>query len=172
MAAAPAEPPGVVGGESSPLAGADRGQGSQSECDAKSDSAGVRIRQHRAVQNERTRCHPSGCSGFFETCASYQNCPAVPVTKSGKDASFSNCGGWHLFHSLTRLRLEVGIDVIYDEGMSDERSFPRLRPSVSHAASRRAEIDRIRRMTVEERVKAALGLGARFAALRPSPREA
>jgi hypothetical protein len=27
-------------------------------------------------------------------------------------------------------------------------------------------------MTVEERVKAALGLAARFAALRPSPREA
>jgi hypothetical protein len=56
--------------------------------------------------------------------------------------------------------------------MEDERPFPRLRPSISHAASRQAEIDRIRRMTVEERVKAALGLAARFAALRPSPREA
>jgi len=51
-------------------------------------------------------------AGYLGNCACYQNCPAVPVTKSGKDASFSNCGGWHLFHSLTRLRLEVGIDVI------------------------------------------------------------
>ena len=67
---------------------------------------------------------------------------------------------------------QVGIFVIQDEVMADERSFPRLRPSVSHAASRQAEIDRVRRMTVEERVKAALGLAARFAALRPSPREA
>jgi len=56
--------------------------------------------------------------------------------------------------------------------MGDEQTFPRLRPSVSHAASRRAEIDRVRRMTVEERVKAALGLGARFAALRPAARKA
>lgn len=73
---------------------------------------------------------------------------------------------------LIRLLLEVGIFFNYYDDMRDERSFPRLRPSVSHAASRRAEIDRIRRMTVEERVKAALGLAARFAALRPSPREA
>jgi len=73
---------------------------------------------------------------------------------------------------LIRLLLEVGIAFNYDDSMVDPRSFPRLRPSVSHAASRQAEIDRIRRMTVEERVKAALGLAARFAALRPSPREA
>jgi hypothetical protein len=58
------------------------------------------------------------------------------------------------------------------KNMVDERSFPRLRRSVSHAASRQAEIDRIRRMTVEERVKAALGLAARFEALRPAPRKA
>jgi len=49
----------------------------QSECDAKCDSAGVRIRQHGAAQNDRTRCHHSGCSGFFETCASYRNWPAA-----------------------------------------------------------------------------------------------
>ena len=55
--------------------------------------------------------------------------------------------------------------------MSDQSSFPRLRPSVSHAASRQAEIARVRRMTVEERVKAALGLATRFAELRPSPRK-
>jgi hypothetical protein len=73
---------------------------------------------------------------------------------------------------LIRLLLEVGIFFNYAAFMLDERSFPRLRPSVSHAASRQAEIDRIRRMTVEERVKAALGLAARFAALRPTPRKA
>jgi len=55
--------------------------------------------------------------------------------------------------------------------MADEQTFPRLRPSVSHAASRQAEIDRVRRMSVEERVKAALGLASRFAALRPTPRK-
>ena len=46
-------------------------------CDAKCDSAGFRIRQHGAAQNDRTRCHHSGCSGFFETCASYRNWPAA-----------------------------------------------------------------------------------------------
>jgi hypothetical protein len=46
-------------------------------CDAKCDSAGVRIRQHGAAQNDRTRCHHSGCSGFFETRASYRNWPAA-----------------------------------------------------------------------------------------------
>ena len=55
---------------------------------------------------------------------------------------------------------------------NDQLSFPRLRPSVSQDASRQAEIARVRRMTVEERVKAALGLGRRFAALKPAPRKA
>jgi len=55
--------------------------------------------------------------------------------------------------------------------MSDDPTFPRLRHSVSHAASHQAEIERVRRMTVEERVKAALGMAARFAALRPAPRK-
>ena len=55
---------------------------------------------------------------------------------------------------------------------TDQPSFPRLRPSVSQNASRQAEIARVRRMTVEERVKAALGLGRRFAALQPAPRKA
>ena len=54
--------------------------------------------------------------------------------------------------------------------MSDSPSFPKLRPSASHAASRTAEIARVRRMTVEERVKAALGMATRFAKLRPAPR--
>ena len=56
--------------------------------------------------------------------------------------------------------------------MNNNDTFPRLRHSASHTASRRAEIDRVRRMTVEERVKAALGMAARFAALRPVPRKA
>ena len=67
----------VGGGESSPSAGADGGQGGQSECDAKFDSAGVRTQQHGAARNDRTRCHHSGCSGFFETCVSYRNWPAA-----------------------------------------------------------------------------------------------
>jgi hypothetical protein len=54
--------------------------------------------------------------------------------------------------------------------MNDQQKFPLPRRSVCHAASRRAEIERVRRMTVEERVKAALGLGARFAGLQPAPR--
>jgi hypothetical protein len=79
---------------------------------------------------------------------------------------------WYQVGGGVSLLLEVGIFFNYADIMMDDRSFPRLRPSVSHAASRRAEIDRIRRMTVEERVKAALGLAARFAALRPAPRKA
>ena len=55
--------------------------------------------------------------------------------------------------------------------MSDDQTFPRLRRSASHDASRQAEIDRVRRMSVEERVKAALGMATRFAALRPAPRK-
>jgi hypothetical protein len=55
--------------------------------------------------------------------------------------------------------------------MSDQPSLPRPRPSVSHAASRKAEIDRVRRMTVEERVKAALGMATHFAAMQPAPRK-
>ena len=55
--------------------------------------------------------------------------------------------------------------------MSEPASFPRLRPSVSHQASRQAEIARLRRMTVEERVKEALGLASRFAAMQPAPRK-
>ena len=46
-------------------------------CDAKWDPAGVRIRQHGVAQNDRTRCHHSGCSGFFETCISYPHWPAA-----------------------------------------------------------------------------------------------
>jgi len=47
---------------------------------------------------------------------------------------------------------------------------PQPRPSACHAASRQAEIERIRALTVEERIKAALSLADRFAALRPAPR--
>ena len=55
--------------------------------------------------------------------------------------------------------------------MSDHTSFPRLRPSVSHQASRQAEIARVRRMTIEERVKEALGMASRFSAMQPAPRK-
>jgi len=33
-------------------------------CDAKYDAAGIRIGQHGAARNDRTRYHHSGCSGF------------------------------------------------------------------------------------------------------------
>ena len=59
----------------------------------------------------------------------------------------------------------------YDSGMSGQPSFPATRPSTSHAASRKAEIDRVRRLTVEERIKAALGMAGRFAGLQPAPRK-
>ena len=53
------------GGESSPLAGADGGQGRQSTCEAKCDSAGVRIRQHEAARNARTRGLAWSYHGFL-----------------------------------------------------------------------------------------------------------
>jgi hypothetical protein len=46
-------------------------------CNANCDSAGVRIRQHGAASNDRTRRHHSGCSRFFGNCASHQNCQAA-----------------------------------------------------------------------------------------------
>jgi tRNA A-37 threonylcarbamoyl transferase component Bud32 len=55
--------------------------------------------------------------------------------------------------------------------MTEHAFFPRLRPSKSYRASRLAEIARLRRMTVEERVKAALGLASHFAAMQPVPRK-
>jgi len=58
-----------------------------------------------------------------------------------------------------------------DGRMTEHASFPRLRPSKSHRASRLAEIARLRRMTVEERVKEALGLASHFAVMQPVPRK-
>ena len=55
--------------------------------------------------------------------------------------------------------------------MTQHAFFPRLRPSMSHRASQQAEIARLRRMTVEERFKAALGLAAHFAEMQPAPRK-
>ena len=42
-------------------------------CDAKCDSAGVRIRQHGAARNARTRGLAWSYHGFFGNHASYQN---------------------------------------------------------------------------------------------------
>jgi hypothetical protein len=42
-------------------------------CDAKCDSAGVRIRQHGAARNARTRGHHSGYHGFFGNHASLED---------------------------------------------------------------------------------------------------
>lgn len=45
------------------------------------------------------------------------------------------------------------------------------RPSASHAASLRAEIDRVRKLTIEERIKMALSLDRRFQGLQATPRK-
>ena len=49
-------------------------------------------------------------------------------------------------------------------------SLPPARRSSSAAASRRAEMRRIERMTVEERIRAALTMSRRFAWLQPAAR--
>jgi N-methylhydantoinase B/oxoprolinase/acetone carboxylase alpha subunit len=59
-------PPGRQGGR-------DGGQGAANVCDANGDSARVRIWQQAAARNDRTRCHHSGCSGFFASYAGCQN---------------------------------------------------------------------------------------------------
>lgn len=46
-----------------------------------------------------------------------------------------------------------------------------LRPSLCYAESRQAEIDRINKLTIEERIKLALSLQTRFDDLRPAPRQ-
>jgi hypothetical protein len=54
--------------------------------------------------------------------------------------------------------------------MTQPSSSP-LRPRRSSSAerSREAEVARIEQMTVEERIKAALGMGQRFSWLKPAP---
>ena len=49
-------------------------------------------------------------------------------------------------------------------------SLPPQRRSRSAAASRRAEMRRVERMTVEERIRAALTMSRRFAWLQPTTR--
>lgn len=49
-----------------------------------------------------------------------------------------------------------------------EATLPPRRSS-SAAASRKAEMERIERMTVEERIHAALTMSRRFAWLKPTP---
>jgi hypothetical protein len=48
-------------------------------------------------------------------------------------------------------------------------SQQKLRASASANASRRAELERLQRMSVEERILAALSLRDRLAGLKPSP---
>ena len=45
------------------------------------------------------------------------------------------------------------------------------RPSASHSASLRAEIDRISKLTIEQRIKMALSLDRRFQGLQATPRK-
>jgi len=64
----------VLGGGEGSHGGA--GQGSPGGSDANCDSAGRRTGQHTAARNDRTRCHHSGCSGFFEDDADFRNRPS------------------------------------------------------------------------------------------------
>jgi hypothetical protein len=51
-----------------------------------------------------------------------------------------------------------------------EMEVPRRRRSACADAAQRAELERIKRMTIEERVKAALSMRERFAWLKPTTR--
>ena len=42
-------------------------------CDANCDSAGVRTGPHPVARNDRTRCHHSGCNGFFRSYVSFRS---------------------------------------------------------------------------------------------------
>lgn len=53
--------------------------------------------------------------------------------------------------------------------MKEQPRVQKPRPSASAGASRKAELERLARMTVEERVLAALSLRDRMGNLRPSP---
>jgi len=52
-------------------------------------------------------------------------------------------------------------------GEKTKRTLPSGRRSASADASLRGEIERVSRMTVEERITEALTMGSRFAALKP-----
>ena len=49
--------------------------------------------------------------------------------------------------------------------------MPQARRSACADSALRAEIKRVAKMTVEERVRAALSLGRRFSAIRPIPKD-
>ena len=53
--------------------------------------------------------------------------------------------------------------------MNRARTSAKSRPSASAAASRRAEMRRIEAMSVEERIRTALGMRRRLAKLKPAP---
>jgi len=50
----------------------------------------------------------------------------------------------------------------------DKEIAPKMRFSKCAALSREQELARLRRMSVEERIKAALSMGARFACFKPT----
>jgi len=54
-------------------------------------------------------------------------------------------------------------------GLGIPMTFPnKLRPSACARQSRQHELERLRRMSVEDRIKAALSIGERFAWLKPT----
>lgn len=70
-----------------------------------------------------------------------------------------------------RSELAGDLELPYDKGMPDaDPLFPKRRRSASAEAALRAEIARVNRMSIEERVKAALSMKERFSWVTPSAR--
>ena len=83
----------VKGTPNVPPTPAEEGQKEAAACDANCDSAGSRTGQHRVVRNDRTRCHHSGCSGFFGDYAVYHNWPQHDAAqKTARTGHGGQCG--------------------------------------------------------------------------------
>ena len=71
-----------------------------------------------------------------------------------------------------RSGLALGSGLTHGSGMSDlKASIPPQRRSASADAALRAEIDRVARMTIHERVTAALSMRDRFSWITPVSKE-
>jgi len=63
------------------------------------------------------------------------------------------------------------INPVVMKATTDKVQSPRPRRSASASASLKAEILRVSEMSVEERIRAALGMKQHFSSLRPTPSE-
>ena len=72
-------------------------------------------------------------------------------------------------NGMNRSRLALRRRLADVSGMTGKQSaFPRPRPSACADAAFKAELERVKRMTIEERVKASLSMRERFAWLEPT----